>query len=83
MFRSLLYGFLFFAIPISLLVLLGISIYRYVSAKNQNKLAPRTFSDEEIKKRKTMLIVLSVIIGVLVAIVVGFLALLFVAIAFM
>jgi len=79
----LLYDILFFAIPIVLIALFGISVFRYVSAKKQNKAAPGTFSDDEIKKRKIMLIVLSVITAVLVAIVIGFIVLLFMAVAFM
>ena len=46
-------------------------------------MAPGTFSDAEIKKRKIMLIVLSVIAGALAAIVIGFIALMFMAVAFM
>ncbi len=79
----LLYDILFFSIPIILIALFGISVYRYVSAKKQNKAAPGTFSDDEIKKRKIMLIVLSVITAVLAAIVIGFIVLLFMAVAFM
>ncbi|MBQ8523469.1 MAG: hypothetical protein IJ457_02470 [Clostridia bacterium] len=83
MFGILLYDILFFSIPIILIALFGISVYRYVSAKKQNKAAPGTFSDDEIKKRKIMLIVLSVITAVLAAIVIGFIVLLFMAVAFM
>ena len=83
MFGILLYDILFFAIPILLIALFGVSLYRYVSAKKQNKAVPGTFSDAEIKKRKIMLIVLSVIAGILAVIVIGFIALLFMAIAFM
>jgi len=83
MFGILLYDIFFFAIPIILIVLFGISLYRYVSAKKQNKVTPGTFSDVEIKKRKIMLIVLSVIAGVLAVIVIGFIALMFMAVAFM
>jgi len=83
MFGILLYDILFFSIPIILIALFGISVYRYVSAKKQNKVAPGTFSDDEIKKRKIMLIVLSVITAVLAAIVIGFIVLLFMAVAFM
>ena len=80
----LLYEIFFFAIPIILIVLFSISLYRYVSAKKQNKVAPGTFSDEEVKNRKVVLIVLSVVAGVLVAIVIGFIALmLFMAVAHM
>ena len=83
MFGILLYDILFFSIPIILIALFGISVYRYVSAKKQNKVAPGTFSDDEIKKRKIMLIVLSVITAVLAAIGIGFIVLLFMAVAFM
>lgn len=83
MFGILLYDIIFFAIPIILIALFGISLYRYISAKKQNKSVPGTFSDAEIQKRKIMLIVLSVIAGVLAVIVLGFIALLFMAVAFM
>ena len=83
MFGILLYDIFFFAIPIILIALFGVSLYRYISAKKQNKMAPGTFSDAEIKKRKIMLFVLSVIAGVLAVIVVGFIALMFMAVAFM
>ena len=83
MFGILLYDIFFFAIPIILIALFGVSLYRYISAKKQNKVAPGTFSDAEIKKRKIMLIVLSVIAGVLAVLVVGFIALMFMAVAFM
>ena len=83
MFGILLYDIIFFAIPIILIALFGISLYRYISEKKQNKSVPGTFSNAEIKKRKIMLIVLSVIAGVLAVIVLGFIALLFMAVAFM
>lgn len=83
MFGILLYDIFFFAIPIILVALFGVSLYRYISAKKQNKMAPGTFSDAEIKKRKIMLIVLSVIAGALAVIVIGFIALMFMAVAFM
>lgn len=83
MFGILLYDIFFFAIPIILIALFGVSLYRYISAKKQNKAVPGTFSDAEIRKRKIMLIALSIIAGVLAVIVLGFIALLFMAVAFM
>lgn len=83
MFGVLLYDILFFAIPIILIAFLGISIYRYVSAKKQNKKAPGTFSPEEIEKRKMVLIALSVTAGVPAAIIIGFMVLLSMAVAHM
>ncbi len=69
--------------PITIIALFAISLYRYVSAKKQNKVVPGTFSDAEIKKRKIMLIVMSVIAGVLVAIVIGIIVLMSMSIAHM
>ena len=81
MFGSLVYGILFFAIPGILIILFGISLYRYISAKKHNKQIPGTFSPEEIKKRKIFLIVISVIAGLLTTVVIGFMVLLFIAVA--
>ena len=72
MLETLLYGFLFFAIPLFFTVLWGISISRYRSAKKQNRKEPGTVPAEEIKKRKIRLIVLSIITGALLAVVIGF-----------
>ena len=83
MFQVLIYNILFFAIPTIFLVLFGLSLYRYLSAKKANKKVPGTFSDEEMKKRKLFLIALSIVAGVLAVVVIGFLALLFMAVAFM
>ena len=71
----------FYATPITLIILLGVSIYRYVSAKKRNKAAPGTFSDEVIKERKFILIGLSILTGVFAAVVVGCMVLLISAVA--
>ncbi len=83
MFGIVLFDLLFFGIPAILIALFGISVYRYVSAVKQNKEIPGTFSPEEIKKRRIALIVFSVAAGVLAAVVIGFVWLLFMAVAFM
>ena len=83
MFEILIYNTLFFAIPTILIVLFGFSLYRYISAKKQNKVVPGTFSDDEIRKRKIWLIVSAIIAGALAVVVIGFIALLFMAVAFM
>lgn len=83
MFGIMLYDILFFGIPAILLLLFAISLYRYISAKKENREQPGTHSAEEIKKRKLFLIVFSVIAGVLAAVVIAFIALLFMAVAFM
>ncbi len=83
MFGVYIYDILFFAIPIVLLTFWGISIYRFVSAKKKNARDPETFSSSEMKTRKIVLIIASVLAGVILAIVIGFIALLFMAVAFM
>lgn len=75
--------FIFYGIPIAALWFFFSSLYRYLSAKRKNKTEPDSFSVEEMKKRKLLLIVSSVIAGVLVAVVVAFAILLFSAVAFM
>ena len=52
-------------------------------ASRQNEEVPGTYPAEEIKRRKIMLIIASVVAGVLVAVVIGFIALLFMAVTFM
>lgn len=83
MFGRLVYDILFFAIPSTVIALFIISLYRYISAKKLNRQVPDTFSDEEIKRRKVFLTVTSIIAATFVLVVVGFIALLFMAVAFM
>ncbi len=83
MFGVLVYDSLFFTIPVVLLTFWGISIYRYVSAKKRNSKDPETFSPSEMKTRKIVLIIASILAGVFIVIVIGFIVLLFSAIAFM
>ncbi len=80
---EIIFSALFFGIPTVSLVLFVISVYRYVSAKRKNKKSPNTFSDEEMTSRKTMLVILSVIVGVLLVILTGLTVLLYLAVAFM
>lgn len=80
---DLIFIFLYFSIPAITLVLWGVSLYKYLSAKKANKKAPGTISEDELKRRKTMLIVTSVIAAVLVAVIIGFIGLLFLAVAYM
>lgn len=82
MFGSI-YEILFYAIPAALIILFLVVRDRYKSAKKQNEAFPGTFSDEEIKRRKVAMIIVTVIGGSIITVVVGFTALLFLAVAFM
>lgn len=83
MFGVFIYDFLFFALPIVAILFFGISLYRYCSAISGNKKIPQTFPPAEIKKRLILLIVSSVIMGVLLLVVIGYIALIFMVIAYM
>ncbi len=83
MLESIIYNVLFFSIPAILIVLFGVSLYRYFSAKKQNKATPGTYSLEEMAKRKLMLIISSVMAGILAVVVLGFIGFMFMAVAFM
>ena len=83
MFGIMLYDILFFGIPAIVLVLFGICLYRYRSAKNQNEEEPGSVSVGELKKRKILLIITAAVTGVFALVAVGFVALLFMAVAFM
>ncbi len=83
MFGVFIYDFLFFAIPIAAIAFFGISLYRYCSAKSKNKKVPGTFPPSQIKKRLILLILSSIIMGVLLLVVLGYIALIFMVIAYM
>ena len=83
MISSYIFLFLFWGTPIAVITLFVISLCNYISAKRKNKKTPGTVSDEDIKKHKMWLIVLSVLIGVFVLIVFGLIGLFYLALMFM
>ena len=74
---------LYYIIPAAAVLLFGISLFRYCYAKHQNKRTPGTYSPEQMKSRKIFLIVASVIAGILAVVVLAFIGLLMMAVAFM
>ncbi|MBE6542037.1 MAG: hypothetical protein E7672_06275 [Ruminococcaceae bacterium] len=83
MFGRTLYDILFFGIPAVLLVLFCVGLYRYKNGKELNRQTPGTVSESEMKNRKVFLIVMSIIAGAILVVAVGFISLLFMAVAFM
>ena len=73
----------FYFTPIILLVLFVIFLCRYLFAKKKNKVAPGTFTDEDIEERKITLIAISIAAGVAVIVVGGIFVLLCMAVAHM
>lgn len=74
---------LVFLIPMLLLALFGVSLYRYLSARRKNKREPGSFSSSQMTFRLWMLILSGTVAGIFVAILLGLMALLFLAVAYM
>ena len=74
---------LYYIIPLFAVLFFGISLFRYHYAKFQNKRKPGTHSEAQIKSRKIWLIVSSVVAGILAVVVLAFIGLLMMAVAFM
>lgn len=74
---------LFYGIPLAAIVFFIVSLVLYCSARRQVKRQPGSISSRKLKTYKTMLIVSSVIAGVLAAVVIGCVGLMFMAVAFM
>ncbi len=75
--------FLFFGIPILTVGFFIKSLYGYIKARKTNKEIPDTFPAEEMKKRLVRLVVSSIMMGVLVAAVIGVIWLMYMAAAYM
>ena len=74
---------LYYIIPAAALIFFGVSLFRYCYAKHKNMHTPGTYSNEQMKTRKICLIVSSVIAGILAVVVLAFIGLLMMAVAFM
>lgn len=74
---------LYYIIPLFAVLFFGISLFRYHYAKFQNKRKPGTYSEAQIKSRKIWLIVSAVVAGILAVVVLAFIGLLMMAVAFM
>lgn len=74
---------LYYIIPAAAILFFAVSLFRYLYAKHKNKRTPGTYSDSQIKSRKICLIVSSVIAGILVVVVLAFIGLMMMAVAFM
>lgn len=75
--------YIFCGIPVAAILFFIISLILFCYAKYQNKKQPGSFSEGELKTRKILLIISSVIAGVLALVIVSLIALLFTAVAFM
>lgn len=83
MLRSVFTYLMFFGIPLAALGFWVVSMLLYFPAKKQEKQVPGSVEPSKLRTYKFMFIVSSVIAGILLTVVVGFMALMFMAVAFM
>ena len=74
---------LFYLIPIGSIAFFIVSLVAFCTSKSANKHSPGSYTDSQMRTRKTLLIISSVIMGVLAAVVIGLMVLLFIGIAYM
>ena len=75
--------FLTYALPVAAVVLFVVSLVRYIRARSANRRVPDTYNKRQMTDRLVWLIVTGVITGVMVLMILGFVMLLMMAVAFM
>ena len=73
----------FFGMPLFTTVWFVVSLCRYLSAKKKNKQNPGTVPQKELRSRKILLILTAVLAGVFLAILLGLIAMAYMAVAYM
>ena len=75
--------FITYALPVAAVALFIVSLVRYIRARRANRRAPDTYNKRQMTDRLVWLIVTGVITGVMLLMIVGFMLLLMMAVAFM
>lgn len=81
-FEYLIYA-LYFGLPAFSVSWFAVALYRFSIAKYHMKRGKQQYSDSDLRSRKIQLIISSVLLGVIVLIVISFIVLLMMAVAFM
>ena len=81
-FEYLIYA-LYFGLPVFSVIWFAVALYRFSIAKHHMKHGKRQYSDADLRGRKIQLIISAVLFGVIVLIVLSFIGLLMMAVAFM
>ena len=81
-FEYLIYA-LYFGLPAFSVIWFVVALYRFSIAKHHMKHGKRQYSDADLRGRKIQLIISAVLFGVIVLIVLSFIGLLMMAVAFM
>ncbi len=70
-------------VPILALGIFAVTLVNYLLGRQKNKKTPGSVSADVMKMRKIWLVVASVVLGVLLLVVLGFMGLMMMAVAFM
>ena len=81
-FEYLIYA-LYFGLPAFSVIWFAVALFRFSIAKHHMKHGKRQYSDADLRGRKLQLIISAVLFGVIVLIVLSFIGLLMMAVAFM
>lgn len=81
-FEYLIYA-LYFGLPAFSVIWFAVALYRFSIAKHYMKRGKRQYDAADMKRRKIQLIISSVLLGVIALIVLSFIVLLMMAVAFM
>ena len=80
---GILFSALIYLIPLVAIVFFIVSLCNYVAAKKAYKAEQNELNAHKKQTTKTLLIVSSIIMGVLLAVIIGFIALMYMAVAYM
>ncbi len=80
---SLIFIIAFFSTPFALLVLTGIGIFRFAYAKQKVKKCPGSYTERQIRTRKHILILVSILTGLAYAAMATVIYLFFLALSYM
>ena len=76
-------AYLFFAVPIISFIFFAGCLISFIAAKNKNKRDPDSYSDAEMKNKRNLLTISSVIFGFFATVIIVLIALLYTAVAYM
>ena len=75
--------YMFFAVPIISFIFFAGCLISFIATKNRNKRDPGSYNDVEMKSKRNLLTISSVIFGFFATVIIVLIALLYTAVAFM
>ncbi len=80
---GIIFSVLLYLIPITAIAFFVVSLCNFIGAKKQYKAEPNATNEQKKNATKTLLIISSVIMGVLLVVIISFISLMFMAVAYM